>query len=116
MRRSQKCHMDFLMDDDEFEDDFESDYANIRFERIEVGRYLVAGWLTLNGKRHERKVECRNPAYGFQRLGEEIDELLTQEMARAHQAGADHHRNTCLDQREEGSKAPARKKRKGGEG
>jgi hypothetical protein len=98
--------------DDEFDDDFDnSDSGNIRFERIAPGQYLVVGWLTLNGVRHERKVECRNPAWGFKRLGEEIDELPTEEMSRAERR-TDHRRNTQLNLGEEGSKAPARKKRK----
>jgi hypothetical protein len=108
----EKTAMTDELADDEFDDDFDnSDSGNVRFERIAPGQYLVAGWLTLNGKRHERKVECRNPAYGFQRLGEEIDELLTQEMARAERR-TQHRRDTVLDSREEGEKAPLRKKRK----
>jgi hypothetical protein len=35
--------------DDDFLDDFDTDYGNIKFERLGVGRYLVAGWITING-------------------------------------------------------------------
>jgi hypothetical protein len=92
--------------DDDFEDDFDSDYGNIRFERIDAGRYMVAGALTINGVRHEGRVECRNPADGFQRLGEEIDALLTQEIGRA-QMLANGGRDTVLDRGEEGEKEKA---------
>jgi hypothetical protein len=100
--------MDELIDDDDFLDDFDTDYGNIRFERVGIGQYLVAGSLTINGRRHERKVRCVNPAFGFARLGEAIDELLTAEFRGQHQRPA---RPDSRDQ----SKAPPRKKRQAAE-
>jgi hypothetical protein len=66
--------MDFLMDDDS--DDFEQDHANVRFERLELGRYAVHAQIMVGGKVQSRRIECSNPAYGTAQLEEQLSELL----------------------------------------
>jgi hypothetical protein len=95
--------MDELTDDD-FLDDFGSDFGNLKFERIAVGRYAVSAWLTINGNRHEPRIQFANTAYGFQKLGEQIDAILTEEFQ------AQHKRPSRLGSSVEG-KTPSRKRR-----
>jgi hypothetical protein len=78
-----------MSDDDDFEE-----FADIQFERLFLGRYVVAGKVIVNGKAQIRRVECINPAYGFLRLEEQIAALLcggrdeTAAQARADDRGA----------------------------
>ena len=66
-------------------DDDEDDFANIRFERPEKhpGKYTVFASALIGGKPQLRRLECNNPAYGFAKLEEEIEEMLIADAKRA---------------------------------
>jgi len=72
-----------MHDDDEF-----TEFANLQFERVTAGRYVVVGEVRVSGRLQTRRVECRNPAYGFAKLEEEIEDLLMAQV-RAEAAAAD---------------------------
>jgi hypothetical protein len=65
------------MDDDAFDDDnLATELADIRYERLGAGKYVVAGELRINGKLQTRRIECQNPAYGWAKLEEEVEDIL----------------------------------------
>jgi hypothetical protein len=43
------------------DDDLDGDLAGIQFERIDAGRYVVAGEIMIDGKRQVRRIPCNNP-------------------------------------------------------
>jgi hypothetical protein len=57
------------MDDD---DDL-TELAEINYERIDAGKYVVVGELRINGKMQTRRIECRNPAFGWAKLEQEVE-------------------------------------------
>jgi len=42
------------------EDD--DDFANLQYERLDVGSYVVVGEIRVNGKMQTRRIPCNNPA------------------------------------------------------
>jgi hypothetical protein len=65
-----------IPDDDEITGLPEMDIPFIRYERIALGSYAVHGQVVINGEAQLRRIECKNPVYGFRRLEEEIMQAL----------------------------------------
>ena len=57
---------------DEIDDELSGELGKIQYERIDAGSYVVIGELRING----RRIPCRNPAYGFGALDQEVRDLL----------------------------------------
>ena len=42
--------------------DDDDGFADVRFERLEIGHYAVFGQIMVNGEIHARRLECSSPA------------------------------------------------------
>ena len=61
---------------------------------------MVVGELRINGKLQTRRIECRNPAFGWAKLEQEVEDLLIAQIraeAEAVQNKRGRHRKTRLD-------------------
>lgn len=62
--------------------DDDDDFASIRYERPDEhpGKYTVFAAAMIGGKPQLRQLKCNNPAYGFAKLEEEIEDLLLEQV------------------------------------
>ena len=58
--------------------DYADDAAEVffQYERIDAGSYVVVGLINVDGRMEERRIPCRNPAWAFAQLEEELCDLL----------------------------------------
>jgi hypothetical protein len=65
-----------IPDDDDFSELPETSFRFIQYERIDAGSYVVHGEVVVNGEAQARRIPCKNPAFGFRKLEEEIIDAL----------------------------------------
>jgi hypothetical protein len=63
---------------DEIDDELSGELGEIQYERIDAGCHVVIGELRING----RRIPCRNPAYGFGALDQEVCDYLRRRRVR----------------------------------
>jgi hypothetical protein len=109
-----------IPDDDDITGLPETDIRLLQYERVDAGSCVVHGQIVINGEHHVRRIECKNPAFAFGQIQEEIINAVLigirdeKQTAATAEAGAEHRRDTRL--RIGGKdKAPLRKKRQGAE-
>ena len=62
-----------MIDDDA--DDTAPIWMRFRSERLPSGRHIVFANARIGGEEHQLQLECQNPAYGQNRLQEQIAEI-----------------------------------------